>query len=148
MPQLIRPSPRPRSGVTLIEQLGVLALAAILLAITVVSGARLLDAMAVSAASQELVDLVAGARDAAFATQRRTAVRFDAPEGRVLVHAESDTIARTVLTAGIRLEATRDSMAYAPSGLGYGAANLRLIVSRGRSADTITISRLGRVSRQ
>jgi len=38
-------------------------------------------------------------------------------------------------------------MAYAASGLGYGASNLRVIVRRGASADTITVSRLGRVKR-
>ena len=41
---------------------------------------------------------------------------------------------------------TRDSITYAPTGLGYGAANTRIIVARGRWADTITTSRLGRVS--
>jgi hypothetical protein len=38
-------------------------------------------------------------------------------------------------------------MAYSASGLGFGAANMRVIVSRGASADTITVSRLGRVRR-
>jgi hypothetical protein len=36
-------------------------------------------------------------------------------------------------------------MAYAANGLGVGGANLRLVLSRGRRADTINVSRLGRV---
>jgi hypothetical protein len=42
---------------------------------------------------------------------------------------------------------TRDSIAFYPSGLGYGAANTRLIVSRGAAAETVTVSRAGRVRR-
>jgi hypothetical protein len=38
-------------------------------------------------------------------------------------------------------------MSYTALGIGFGAANLRVIVSRGASADTITVSRLGRVKR-
>lgn len=143
-----RPRPMvPRRGVTLPEQLIVLTVTGILLAMGVAAGVPLLDALAVETASQEVADLIGAARDHAFTTQTRTAVRFDPAGRRIVVHAGADTVARTVLADGVRLEASRDSMAYAPSGLGYGAANLRVIVSRGRSADTITVSRLGRVSR-
>jgi hypothetical protein len=45
----------------------------------------------------------------------------------------------------VRLAATRDSMAYLPLGLGYGAANLRAVLTRGRASDTVFVSRLGRV---
>ena len=48
---------------------------------------------------------------------------------------------------GVMLSASRDSMAYAPNGLGYGAANLTIILRRGESAETIFVSRLGRVRR-
>ena len=56
--------------------------------------------------------------------------------------------AYAVLAAARRatIAVTRDSITYAPTGLGYGAANTRIIVARGRWADTITTSRLGRVS--
>jgi hypothetical protein len=39
-------------------------------------------------------------------------------------------------------------MAYQASGLGLGAANLRLVLRRRARADTITVSRLGRVERR
>jgi hypothetical protein len=45
----------------------------------------------------------------------------------------------------VALEATRDSLAYGPDGLGVGAANLRLVLRRGAAADTLSVSRLGRV---
>jgi hypothetical protein len=45
----------------------------------------------------------------------------------------------------VSMVATRDSMAYLPSGLGYGAANMSVFLERGDRLDTISISRLGRV---
>ena len=89
------------------------------------------------------------ARERAMATGARTALHLDSRSARAVVHTDQDTLARLDLatTHRVQLDATRDSLAYAPSGLGYGAANLRIIVSRGAVRDTITVSRLGRVKR-
>jgi hypothetical protein len=46
---------------------------------------------------------------------------------------------------GVRLSASRDSMAYDARGLGLGAANLSLVIRRGAAAETVFVSRLGRV---
>jgi len=124
----------------------VLSLLGVLLAVTAVGGARLLNAAAVHSAAREVRDLLAFARDQAVANSTRVAVRFESSPARVLVHRGSDTIARTDLSrTNVRLEATRDSMAYGPAGLGVGASNLRLLLTRGARQDTIVISRLGRV---
>ncbi len=137
---------RNRAGRTLAEQLMVLAVTGLLLALAIAPGWPLLDRIAVASAAQEIVDLLGTAREIAVARQSLTAVYFDVSGRRVLVQQGGDTLAHTVLSTGVSLQATRDSLAYAPSGLGYGAANLRLIVSKGRAADTITVSRLGRVA--
>jgi type II secretory pathway pseudopilin PulG len=138
-----------RRGSTLVEQLAVIMLVGILLAVAVGSGSRLLARAAVSAAAREASDAFAAARDHAVATGTRTAVRLSAGEARLVVHAAHDTIARHPLGAihGVSIEASRDSMAYAPSGLGWGASNLRLLIRRGAAAETVTVSRLGRVRR-
>ena len=138
-----------RRGSTLVEQLCIMSVVGTLAAITVRSGLRLVDAANVHAASRDVADLFALARDQAVASGMRTAVRLDAAHGRVLVYAEADTIARLDLAQhnDVRLSTSRDSMAYAASGLGFGAANLRVILQRGLTADTVTVSRLGRVRR-
>lgn len=136
-----------RWGRTLAEQLIVLAATGILLALAIAPALPLLDRIAVTTAAQEVVDLLGTARDIALARQQLTAVHIAARARQLVVQSGGDTLARTVLPDGVTLNTTRDSLAYAPNGLGYGAANLRLIVSRGRTADTITTSRLGRVSR-
>ena len=140
---------RTRDGSTLIEQVILLTLLGVLTAAGVVGGSRLLDTATIHGASREVEELFAMARDRAMATGTRTAVRLDVRRSRLVVHAGSDTLARLELwnDRAIRLNATRDSMSYLSSGLGYGAANLRVIVSRGASSDTITVSRLGRVRR-
>ncbi|MBL0169589.1 MAG: GspH/FimT family pseudopilin [Gemmatimonadaceae bacterium] len=140
---------RLRRGSTLIEQVVVLTILGLLLSVAGVGGARLIDSATVHGASREVAELFALARDRAMATGTRTAVKLDAAKSRIIVYADTDTLARLDLHASrsVQLNATRDSMAYLPSGLGYGSANLRVILSRGASHDTITVSRLGRVKR-
>jgi hypothetical protein len=77
----------------------------------------------------------------------RTAVRLDADRASVPVHAGADTALRRPLAAahGVTLATTRDSAAYAPSGLGFGASNLSAVLRRGGVAETVVVSRLGRV---
>ena len=140
---------KPRHGSTLIEQLWLLVVTGVLLSATIVGGARLLDAATVRSSANDVADLFAIARDQAIATGKRTAVHIDVASGRLIIHADVDTLMRLELaqSRAVSIVATRDSMAYAASGLGYGASNLRVIVKRGASADTITVSRLGRVKR-
>jgi hypothetical protein len=140
---------RGRRGSTLIEQLWLLVLLGGLAALAMTAGANVFASLDVAMAAQETVDLLALARDHAIATGARTAVRFDVAGTRVVVHVGRDTIAMGDFHgSGLTLEATRDSLSYAPSGLGVGAANLRLVLTRSARADTITVSRLGRVQRR
>ena len=132
---------------TLIEQLLVVALLGLLSAMAVASGSALLDAITLRTAMSAAMDHFFVARMEAIDHQRATAVRLDAPGGRLVVHAGPDTIARLDLASrGIGLWSSRDSMAYGPDGLGFGAANLTLVLTRGRRRDTLTVSRLGRVA--
>lgn len=135
-----------RPGSTTIEQLLLLTILSLLTAISLFGGVPLLEAAAVETAARESTALFAAARDHALASGARTAVRLDTGNGRVIVHAGADTLATADFRRrGVDLLATRDSMAYAPNGLGVGAANLRVILKRGQRADTINVSRLGRV---
>lgn len=137
----------PRRAVTLPELLIALVLLGLLAAFALRAGAPLVDAARVRSAGDELRAAYATARGLAELRAERAAVRVDVAAGTVVVHLRADTALRRPLTAlyGVRLATTRDSMAYAPSGLGWGAANLRVIATRGAAADTVTVSRLGRV---
>jgi Tfp pilus assembly protein FimT len=139
--------PHPPAGTTLAELLATLALAALLLLAGARGIAAAADGAAAHAAAAELRAAFATARAAAVRRGARTAVRLDSAAGRAVVHAGSDTLRRLDLAAayGVRLRATRDSLAYTALGTGHGAANLRVVLARGRAADTVTVSRLGRV---
>lgn len=138
-----------RYGATLLELLTVVSLIAVLSAIAVPSIAQARDRSAVHGAATALVATLSDARHLAQRWHRRTAVAFDTAGGRAVVHAGADTLATLALQAlfHVSLGVTRDSIAFYPTGLGFGAANTRLIVSRGAAAETVTVSRAGRVRR-
>jgi hypothetical protein len=95
----------------------------------------------------EIEALFSTARHAAIARGAQSVLDIDIARGTVSVRVGGDTIKmREVSRAhGVTLETTRPSITYAPTGLGYGAANLSLIVRRNRVVDTVLVSRLGRV---
>jgi hypothetical protein len=106
------------------------------------------DRSAVRAARTAAVTAFDQMRALALTRATHAAMRIDTAAARLVVHAGRDTVVRVEMFRawGVRLAATRDSTAIAPDGLGYGAANLRLILSRGAAADSIIVSRLGRVT--
>ena len=67
--------------------------------------------------------------------------------GMILVRTGADTLEQRDLleSQGVTLRTARTTVTYSPTGIGYGAANLTLIVARNLRADTIYVSRLGRV---
>lgn len=136
-----------RRGFTLLDQILLLVLTGILFSLGFISSHKLRDLLSVTAASRATKEALAYAREYSAASGLRTAVGFDNQMGRIAVHAKNDSILTIDLmqTFGTELLSTRDSMAYLPSGLGYGASNLTLVISKGNAADTLTISRLGRV---
>ncbi len=109
---------------------------------------RIRDRAAVRGAGTEVVSLLSRARHLAIARRERTAVRFNS-SGIVTLFSGPDTLVRRDLRAvhGVSLTATRDSIAFSPTGRGFGAANTTVIVRRGAASDTVIVSRLGRVRR-
>jgi prepilin-type N-terminal cleavage/methylation domain-containing protein len=138
-----------RAGFSLAELLVVLLITSVLLLLAAPRMARVLDGFAVRAASGELVVVFASARQAAIAQRGRVAVVIDSAAGMVRVTDGDQLFLERPLRAlyGVSLSATRDSMAYDARGLGYGAANLSVVARRGPVAETLYVSRLGRVRR-
>lgn len=111
---------------------------------------RLQDAIArhaVAAGTRDIAHLLSAARQVAATRIDGAAVAFDTATGRVRLEVSGRSVQTLDLAArrGVRLRASRDSLAYDSRGLGVGAANLSVVVTRGRVADTLVVSRLGRV---
>ena len=132
---------------SLLETTAVIAILSILTALALPPLRRAADRAAVTAATTELVALFALARHAAVARSAYVTVAIDSARGIVTVFAEADTIEKRELESesGIALAATRDVARFAPNGVGYGAANLTITLQRGAAADTVIVSRTGRV---
>jgi prepilin-type N-terminal cleavage/methylation domain-containing protein len=138
-----------RNGTTLPELMLVLAIAGILGAVALGRTGALRDRMSVRSAASETMATFALARRWSLSRASRTAITIDTARAALTVRSYTDTIAIRRLGAshGVTVSASRDSMAYAPNGLGYGASNLTIVLRRGASAETIYVSRLGRVRR-
>jgi Tfp pilus assembly protein FimT len=138
-----------RRGATLPELVVVLGTIGLVTAIATTRFGALRDRMSVRAAAEEAFATFALARRWSLSRATRTAVAIDTTTASLLVRTFADTIAHRKLGAshGVSMSATRDSMAYAPNGLGYGASNLSLVLRRGAAAETVFVSRLGRVRR-
>lgn len=139
---------RPCRANTLVELVLTLVLLGIVAAVAVPNVRTIADRLNVRAATQDVVLGLWAARNVAAMRGENASFIVEAGSGRVRVVAGTDTVFARDLAArrGVRVSVTRDSVTYAPTGLGYGAANTTIVIARGRRADTITTSRLGRVS--
>ncbi|MBC8089894.1 MAG: GspH/FimT family pseudopilin [Phycisphaerae bacterium] len=136
-----------RTGATLVEQTVILAVLGVLSALAFRGISALLDDLAVRSAAREVRDVFSSAREHAVASGARTAVQIDPTAAVLTAHAGADTVTTRPVGQlhGVLVQSSRDSMAYSPSGLGYGASNLSIVLVRNASAETVTVSRLGRV---
>ena len=138
-----------RLGMTFIEVSITVAILGVMAGLTFPRFGSYRDRIAVDAATSSTMSLLATARHAALRRATRTAIHLDSTRGTVSIVAGVDTIEQRPLREVHQVEfsTSRDSIAFAPSGLGYGAANTQIILRRGVAADTISVSRLGRARR-
>ncbi|MEO6528139.1 MAG: prepilin-type N-terminal cleavage/methylation domain-containing protein [Gemmatimonadaceae bacterium] len=136
-----------RHGLTLIE----LCLVVTIIGLTTLIASRQLllhlDRAAARAAVAEAATVVVRARDEAIAQRAMTSIRVDTSAAVLELRARGAPVARAALghAHGVTLSSNRDSLTFDVRGLGYGAANLTMVARRGRAAETLVVSRLGRV---
>ena len=119
----------------------------ILSAIAVPGAGRLLDSIHVNGAVVEITSLFGAARHLAIARSAQASVEIDTANRVIRLLSGGETIREREIgrVHDVRLSATRLRMTYAATGMGYGAANLSVVVRRNGSVDTVFVSRLGRV---
>ena len=140
------PRQASQTGFTLVE----LVLVMIVMALATLMGIRqfqlLMDRLATRDAVRAASSIIARARDESLALHTAVSVCIDTVASSLELRSRDGPIATVPLrsTYGVTLSTTRDSITFDMRGLGYGAANLTLVARRGRSADTLVVSRLGR----
>ncbi len=137
-----------RAGYTLIEMTIVLVLVAVMAGASITALVGLRDRLTVRFAAIEATRALADARSMALAAARRTAVRIDAGRNTLTVLSGADTMRTLRLDDyGVQVRTTRDSIAWGPTGIGWGAATATITLSRGSATTALVVSRLGRVRR-
>lgn len=136
-------------GATLLEFVLLLSVTGAILATAMPAFHETRDRLAAEGAAAHTTRALTDARHHAVTRAARTAVWLDSASARITVVAGPDTIAVHPLGSlyGVTLLTTRDSIAWSATGLGYGAANARVILQRGAAAETVIVSRLGRIRR-
>ena len=136
-----------RAAFTMIELTITLCIMSILSAIAVPGAGRLLDSIRVNGAVVEITSLFGAARHLAIARAAQVSVEVDTASRVIRLVSEGQFIREREIgrVHDVRLSATRPRMTYSATGLGYGAANLSVVVRRNGSVDTVFVSRLGRV---
>lgn len=147
MTRSIGSTSRYRRGYSLIELMLVLAICAVLLALALPRLGAAADRWAVRTATAEVEALFATAREEAIANRAMVAVVIDSAAAQVTVRSRGVPLLTRAEGAihGVHVAGSRDSMSYDARGIGYGAANLSVYVKRGGAAETLFVSRLGRV---
>jgi len=138
-----------RRGLTLAELILTCTLLGLIAGVVAPRAGALLDGVRIDQAAHEVAGALTLARAVAIRRLAFASVVIDEPRGEVRVESAGDTLMRRALKADHRvaLRATRDTITYSPSGLGYGVSNSTIIVSIGQRAETVTVSRLGRMRR-
>lgn len=138
----------PRLGATLAEVVLALMIAALITVVGITQLHRHLDRLATQDATRSAALLLTRARDQAVTLRTAVGVTVDTAAAALELRSDTgDPPYRLPLgdTYGVALSSTRESVAFDVRGLGYGAANLTLVARRGGAADTLVLSRLGRV---
>jgi prepilin-type N-terminal cleavage/methylation domain-containing protein len=137
------------AGFTIIEVVMVITISAILATITIPRAGRFIDGIEVRGAATEAASMFSLARQYAIANSAQTSLDIDPAARTLTIKSAGQNIATRDFGAahGVSIGTNRTSITYSPIGVGYGAANFTMVLSRGRAADTIVVSRLGRVRR-
>ena len=136
-----------RHAFTIVELTVTICILGVISAIAMPSVGKLLDSVHVRGAVLEIESLFSGARHIAIARSAQTTVDIDTVDQAIYVSVGVDTLRKGEIGKdhGVRLSATRVRMSYSATGMGYGAANLSVFVRGNDSADTVFVSRLGRL---
>jgi prepilin-type N-terminal cleavage/methylation domain-containing protein len=136
----------PRPAFTLLELLIVCTIIGIAAGIAVPRLRAATDSFAVEGAVRDVASAFAFARVAAL---RHEGADVAIDSLGVTVHAGGQVVYQRAVAArhGVAMRSSVALVRYAGTGLGIGLSNGSVFVSRGSRADTVVISRLGRVRR-
>ena len=138
-------------GVTLPEMITVLVLIGLVASVAIHPMGHALDRAAVNEGVQRYGALFETARAFAIARARQTRLELDTARRVALIEIRRgptawDTLDQRPLGRA-RIGASQAVVTFSSLGVGFGLSNARIIFTSGAAADTITVSRTGRLKR-
>jgi prepilin-type N-terminal cleavage/methylation domain-containing protein len=138
-------------GLTLPELLIVLVLIGLAASIALRPVGRALDRVAVDEGATRYGAMFETTRSLAIARGRHARIELDTARGAVVlsVHADGaqwDTVDQRPLGRA-RVETSQTTATFSPLGVGFGLSNARIVFTSGAAAETLTVSRTGRLKR-
>jgi Tfp pilus assembly protein FimT len=138
-------------GATLPELTVVTLIIGVLASVVVPPVRRYLDQATVRGASERFVAVHAVTRQSAILSGRLSRYVVDRGTNTLVLSLRTpqgrwDTV-RVVPLGDLRLTVSQPTVTFNPLGVGYGASNTTVIFARGVSAETVTVSRTGRLRR-
>jgi prepilin-type N-terminal cleavage/methylation domain-containing protein len=137
-------------GLTLLELLIAMILVGLVAALGFPSLARQIDRLSVRRAAVEVSATYRTARLWAVYHRSRVRIEFSASWLRGVAEGTADSVFLQVpgpARHGVRLTASRPAIRIGPTGIGWGAANTKIVLQRGAVAESLATSRLGRLRR-
>lgn len=135
-----------RRGATLAELVVMCTVIAVTAGVALPRAQSVLDGIRVRQAAHEVSGALTLTRAAALRRGQQARLVVDRERGTLRIESGTDTLLRKDLRRmhRVALRASRDTVTFAPTGLGFGLSNSTIIVSLGARAETVTVSRLGR----
>jgi len=136
-------------GFTLLELIVVIAIAAVLVAFWVPRAASLMDWIETERAVRDVTTALAVGRNGAVLQSTRARVTIDPDTLRIDrfgAHGwEPWWWTPGPSSRGVTLSTSNPVVIFGPTGMGWGVSNTTVVLRRGSQAETITMSRVGRV---
>jgi prepilin-type N-terminal cleavage/methylation domain-containing protein len=136
-------------GFTLLELLVVVCIAAVLAAFLTPRAARWVDWLATERAARDVTAALDVGRNGAVLQSTRARITISADTLRIDRFGPQGWQPwwRTPGPAshGVTLEVSNPIVVFGPTGMGWGASNTTIVLRRGSQAETITMSRVGRI---
>jgi prepilin-type N-terminal cleavage/methylation domain-containing protein len=138
-------------GATLPEMLTVLLIVGVLASLVMPPLRRTMDQLAVDGAASTFAAMHERARSLAVARSRLSRIELDSVRGDALVLVRDSLSGWDTLDVRplgrVRFSASRVVVTFSPVGIGFGLSNTRIVFSSGAAAETLTVSRTGRLRR-
>jgi prepilin-type N-terminal cleavage/methylation domain-containing protein len=136
-------------GFTLLELIVVVCIAAVLIAFWTPRAARLVDWMATERAVRDVTTALAVGRNGAVMPSTRARISIGPDTLRIDRYGPRgwEPWWRTPGPAshGVTLAVSNPVVVFGPTGMGWGVSNTTIVLRRGSQAETITLSRVGRI---